>query len=222
MGANVPNTTELLARWRTGDDAALHELLDQHLPWIREYVRQRLGPVLRAREEPNDVVQDALVEFLRYGPRFELQNEAHLRFLLARIAENVLRDKHDFHSRQRRQASREVAGAPEDHENALGAALRPSEEPHVVVERRQWRAWVRLSLDLLDPADREVLVLRQWDGLEFAQIGERLSLSADAAKMRFHRAVPKLAERIEQLQRGDFSGLVLEDSAAAATRIGRD
>jgi len=218
MGSNVPNTTQLLARWRGGDDAALHELLEQHLPWVREYVRQRLGPALRAREEPSDVVQDALVEFLRYGPRFELQNEAHLRFLLARIAENVLRDKHDFHSRQRRQASREVAGGVEEHESALGDALRPSDEPHVVVERRQWRAWVRLSLDLLDRSDREVLVLRQWEGLDFAQIGERLGLSADAAKMRFHRAVPKLAERIEQLQRGDFSGLVLDDSAASVSR----
>ena len=108
MGNNVPETTLLLQRWNGGDEQALQALLQLHLPWIQTHVSQRLGGLVRAKEDTNDVVQDALVEFLRYGPRFKVSNEAHLRFLLGRIAENVLRDRHDFFTRFCRRQARPV------------------------------------------------------------------------------------------------------------------
>jgi RNA polymerase sigma-70 factor (ECF subfamily) len=208
MGRHVPDTTVLLKRWNSGDEAALQELLQQHLPWIRAHVEHRLGDFLRAKEDSGDIVQDALVEFLRYGPRFEVSNEAHLRFLLGRIAENVLRDRHDFFTRRRRQAAREQP-IPDDSVLALDPGAREVTQPDAALERKQWQAWVRLALELMDPEDREVIVLRQWDNLEFAQIGERLGLGADAVRMRFQRALPKLAQKIQMLQRGDIDELAL-------------
>jgi RNA polymerase sigma-70 factor (ECF subfamily) len=209
MGTNVSESTALLRRWHAGDEAALQELLEHHMPWIRSHVSQRLGEALRAKEETSDVVQDALVEFLRYGPRFELSNEAHLRFLLARIAENVLRDHSDFYARRRRQAARE-APLPEHDRLVLDPSVREVTEPSAALERKQWRSWVRLALELLEPADREVIVLRQWDSLDFAAIAARMGLSLETARMRFHRALPKLAAKIQQLQRGDFAELAAE------------
>ena len=161
---------------------------------------------MRAKEETQDVVQEALVEFLRYGPKFKVSNEAHLRFLLARIAENVLRDRHDFYTRRRRQVAREQP-IPEDTVLELDGGTRDSLQPDVAMDKRQWQAWVRLALELLDPEEREVIVLRQWDDLEFAAIAERIGTTPDAARMRFQRALPNLARRIQELQRGDFSPL---------------
>lgn len=206
MGKHVPETTFLLGRWNSGDEGALQSLLAAHLPWIQSHVRSRLGAKLRAKEETTDVVQDALIEFLRYGPRFQISNEAHLRFLLARIAENVLRDSNDFFSRRRRQAARERP-LPEGTVLELDAGTGHSQRPDAAVERKQWQAWVRLALELMEPEDRELIVLRQWDELEFAQIGERLGISADNARMRFQRALPKLAVKIQLLQRGNFAEL---------------
>lgn len=216
MGNHVPNTTELLRRWNRGDEAALQELIAHHLPWIRAHVSERLGDLLRAKEETGDIVQGALLEFLRYGPRFELANEAHLRALLARIAENVLRDRYDFHSRRRRQAARETP-LPADGVLMLDPSARDATQPSEALERKQWQAWVRLALELLDPADREVIVLRQWDNLEFAEIAERLGLAVDTTRMRFHRALPKLADKIKQLQRGDL-GALADDATIVAER----
>ena len=39
-------TLELLRRWRTGDQTALHALLERDLPWIRAQVHRRLGGAL--------------------------------------------------------------------------------------------------------------------------------------------------------------------------------
>ena len=203
MGLHVSQTTALLRRWHSGDESALQQLLVEHLPWIHERVRARLGDALRAKLETQDMVQTALVEFLRYGPRFELENEAQLRFLLGRIAENVLRDAHDFHSRRRRQAAREE---PLESESVLllDPSAREATRPDEALERKQWRAWVRLALELLEPLDRDVIVMRQWDELDFATIAERLGIAEPAARMRFHRALPRLAARIEALQRGEI------------------
>lgn len=206
MGQNIPETTLLLQRWHAGDEKALHELLAQHLPWIQIHVRQRLGAALRAKEETVDVVQDALVEFLRYGPRFEVSNEAHLRFLLSRVAENVLRDRHDYFTRLRRKAAREQP-LGDDSVLVLDGAEREPTRPDAALERKQWKEWVRLALELMDPEEREIIVLRQWEELEFADIGERLGIGADAARMRFQRALPSLAEKIRRLQRGEIDTL---------------
>lgn len=213
MGQNIPETTLLLRRWNGGDEAALQTLLELHLPWIRSQVSQRLGGLLRAKEETTDVVQDALIEFLRYGPRFEVANEAHLRYLLGRIAENILRDRHDFYTRRRRQASRERP-LPEDSVLSLDPSGPEVGQPSDDLERKQWQAWVRLALELMEPADREVIVLRQWDELEFSEIAKRTGGSADGARMRFQRALPKLALRIQRLQRGELDDLA-QDAAGS-------
>lgn len=216
MGLHVSQSTALLRRWHSGDESALQQLLVEHLPWIHERVRARLGDALRAKEETQDIVQSALMEFLRYGPRFELENEAHLRFLLGRIAENVLRDRHDFYARRRRQAAREEPLGSES-VLLLDPSAREVTRPDEALERKQWRAWVRLALELLEPLDRDVLVMRQWDELDFATIGARLGLEETAARMRFHRALPKLAAKIEALQRGQID-LSAEFDAPAAAR----
>jgi len=214
MGQHIPDTTVLLKRWNSGDESALQELLTKHLPWIQTYVHQRLGDFLRSKEDSADIVQTALVEFLRYGPRFQVSSEAHLRFLLGRIAENVLRDRHDFFTRRRRQAAREQP-IPDDSVLALDPGAREITQPDAALERKQWQAWVRLALELMDPDEREVIVLRQWDNLEFAEIGARLGLGADAVRMRFQRALPKLAHRIQMLQRGDIDELALRSDEQA-------
>jgi len=216
MGANIPETTVLLQRWNSGDARALQALLEAHLPWIRAHIHQRLGGLLRAKEETTDIVQDALLEFLRYGPRFECSSEAQLRFLLGRIAENVLRDRHDFYTRRRRQAARETP-LPEDSVLILDPGAREVTRPDDALERKQWQAWVRLALELLDPEDRQLIVLRQWDNLEFNEIGEKMGIAPDAARMRFNRALPKLAMKVQQLQRGQIDEGVL--GAPSAERL---
>jgi RNA polymerase sigma-70 factor (ECF subfamily) len=55
---------------------------------------------------------------------------------------------------------------------------------------------VRAVLERLDPIDREILALRYFDGLNFAQIGAILGLSQNAATKRGLRALVKLRDLI--------------------------
>lgn len=191
-------TRELLDRWHGGDEAALEELLALHGSWIHHRVRRRLGAALRKKVESVDIVQDALVELLKYGPRFTVEGQGQFRALMGQIVENRIRDARDWFSAQRRTMSREQRLS----ESILDLSGVGITRPDKKAEKLEWEQLVKLAVTLLDAEDREVIMKRQWDELQFDEIGEQLDISPDAARMRFNRALPKLALKIEALQAG--------------------
>ena len=209
-------TIELLNRWHQGDRDALAALLQRDLPWIRARVGKRLGPLLRANAETVDYVQDAFVAALQYGPRFVVQDVAQFRALVARIVENTLRDQHDHHAALRRGGAGPAGGGggaaggvrveplPSGSVLALDPRMRSVTRPDEAAAHNELRAWTRLGLELLDPDDRRVILLREFEGLSFAAIGERLGIGETGARMRFTRAIPRLADKVKQLQAGEL------------------
>ncbi len=195
------DTAQLLERWHAGDRTALDILLERDLPWIREQVRRRLGPLLRARAETDDFLDEAVADVLRYAPRFLICDRGQFRALLARIVENTLRDESDRWCACRRALHRERP-LPEDSALGLHAAAGAPPRPSEVVQAREWEGWVRLGIELLESDDRQVILMRNWDDLSFAEIAARLGVSEDAARMKFHRAVARLAAQVTDLRAG--------------------
>lgn len=188
----------LLRRCHEGDGKALEDLLAHSLDWVRQRVSRRLGPLLRSKGETVDYVQDAMLAALRYGPRFVVSDPEHFRRLLARIVENVLRDQHDRYAAQRRGGDAKAETIMD-----LDAAVPASQtRPSQAAAASEMRQWMALALELLDATDRKVLLLREQEGLNFSEIGERLGIGETGARMRYTRAVPKLAERLRQLRAG--------------------
>lgn len=201
MGNGHTDTAALLMRWHGGDRAALADLVEQNLPWIRAQVERRLGPLLRSVQDPQDYVHDAVVEVLSDGPRFLLADGTQLRWLLARMVENLLRDRVEFHQAHKRDVRRQEALQSQSAlalDPSLASATRPSE----AAARNEMQAWIQLGLQMLAPVDRRVVLLRLYEDLPFAEVGEALGLNANAARMRFERALQKLADRIRELQAG--------------------
>ena len=200
-------TRQLLSDWHEGDKEALGRLIERNLDWIRGRVVKRLGPLLRAKGDATDYVQDAMVEVLRFGPKFVMSDEAQFRALMTKIIENVLRGRHDWFTAARRDAAQEQ-GSPNgtviDFDPGRKSITRPSQ----AFQRAEASELMRLGVGLLEDDDREIIVLRQWDSLSFGDIGERLGIESDTARMRFQRALPRLAEKVSMLRRGDFAALV--------------
>jgi RNA polymerase sigma factor (sigma-70 family) len=59
-------------------------------------------------------------------------------------------------------------------------------------------AALRSALDRLPEGQREVVVLKLLRGVSFAEIGPRLDISTDAAKMRFVRGLEALRSELEE------------------------
>jgi RNA polymerase sigma factor (sigma-70 family) len=206
MDSKPTDTLQKLEQWHRGEKAGLDTLLKRNLDWIQARVRQRLGTKLRQRLESCDIVQDAALQFMQYGPRFLVSDERHFRALVARIVENILRDKHDWFEARRRAIARERP-LPTDTVLYLNqkkdSVLSPSED----AQRNEEEAWIRLGIELLSPDDREVLVLHQWDHKSFNEIGKHFNITPESAWKRHKRAVKHLAEKIGDLRRGNLSCL---------------
>lgn len=206
----LSQTFHLLSRLHSGDAAALGALVERDLPWIRSQVERQLGKELRRHVTAEDIVQETMVHLLRDGPKFTISDQAHFRALLARMITNVLRMKHRFLHQERRDVGKEMEIAGQSTVLNLDASqTRPSQ----AAIRSETQAWMQLCLDLLDAKDREVIVLRQWQELSFVEIGEKLGLDQSAARMRFERALARLAKLVKRAQTEGIAAVLSEPGA---------
>jgi RNA polymerase sigma-70 factor (ECF subfamily) len=156
-----------LSRSGDGDDA-WRAWLDRHGPALLLYARQWCP----SRADAEDAVQDGFVRF--WKSRERARDDAAYLFACVRTAALDL-----SRAGQRRRR----------HENDAG-----------VFERRdggseELRETVEAALTTLPLEQREVLVLKIWGGLTFAQIGESLAISPNTAASRYRYAL----ERLESL-----------------------
>lgn len=202
MIAGEDQTLELLQRWHRGEQEALKELLRRDLPWIRDRLHRRLGDVLRQRGDTEDYLHEVVLEVMRYTPHFLVSTGDTFRRLLTQITENMLRDKHDFFARRRRAVAKEQP-LPDSTVLCLDARARTMTSPSQGASRSEEEAWLRLALDLLTPEDRTVIVLREYERMAFADIGAKLQIAENAARMRFQRGLARLADKVAALRRGE-------------------
>ena len=210
-------TARLVQRWAGGDEQALSELAAQELPWLREQVRRRLGGVLHQKTETEDLVQEVFLKVLRHGPRFVVADRQQLRALLARIVVNVLHDQFKWFHAGRRGLDRQVE-LPRSSILDLGRT-RDAQQPWEQLVDAEQEAWIRMGLELLEPDDRHVILLRDWEELEFEAIGTRLGLAPNAARMRYRRALPRLAHVVQGLRDGRLPELLAGPERTAAGEI---
>ncbi|MCR9243484.1 MAG: sigma-70 family RNA polymerase sigma factor [bacterium] len=204
MTAGSGDTLALLRRWHEGDRAALDELIRANLPWIHGYVRKKLAGRLRDKVESIDVVQDAMMQVMELGPRFEVNDREHFRALIARIVTSDLVDGQRWLRRQRRDHLRERP-IGQDSVLHLDPPARDVTRPSQALDRAERREWIRLAIDLLDEDDQRLIHERLWDKRSFKDLAEQRGIGENAARMRHNRALKRLADQVLALRRGDLA-----------------
>jgi RNA polymerase sigma-70 factor (ECF subfamily) len=198
-----PDTNELVQRAAGGDSGARRDLLGRHREQLRQMVLLRMDRRLRARFDPSDVVQDALltaaVKLSDYLRRQPLPFYPWLR----QIALEQLIELHRRHVQaQKRSVSREVAGVldlPEDSAAELASRLLAGGvSPNRGLVREELCRRVRDALLHLPPRDCEILILRHLEELSTREIAAVLGLSESAVKMRHLRALERLRVLLEK------------------------
>jgi RNA polymerase sigma-70 factor (ECF subfamily) len=190
-------STALLRAAREGSPEALGQLYERCAGRLLAIIRLRMGRDLRARIESRDILQNTLLKSFQRLEQFEGGDGASLLAWLARIAENEIRDQADFQHRQRRDVA---AGVSLDHTHApqLVASVRSALSQVVLGEEA---ARLEQALERLDPEHREVIVLRKFEELSFAEIGRRMGRGEDACRMLLARAMTALTLRLSAVGR---------------------
>jgi RNA polymerase sigma-70 factor (ECF subfamily) len=183
----------LLAAHRRGEGGALEELLLSIEPRLVSLCFRMSGDPQRAR----DLCQDALVKIIQGLPGFS--GRSRLSTWMIRIAMNVcLTDRR--RQKLRRKASLD-APAKSGGEGPGGAdRLEDAGEPTPGsrVERGEDLKRLAEGLARIDPEQRALLILRDAQGLEYADISEVLGVPVGTVKSRLFRARVALRQEIEK------------------------
>ena len=200
----MSHDAELLRRYAgEHSEAAFAEFVQRHAGFVYASALRRLGGDTHAA---SDVVQSVFVSVARNVGK--LTHCAHLSSWLFAATRNAalnhMRNEIRRHQRERAAHDQHVA-LTEDGGQPNWEQLRP------VLDE---------TLDELREADREAVLLRFLENRPFAEIGQRLRLTENAARMRVERALAQLRDRLAR--RGINStaaGLATLVSGYAATPV---
>jgi RNA polymerase sigma-70 factor (ECF subfamily) len=193
LAADSAETQRLLERARAGEPEATDRLLDRHRPYLRRLVELRLDPRMRARVDPSDVVQEAQMEALRRLDGYLRQPPMPFRLWLRQIAYDRLLMLHRHHvAAARRAVGRDVPLPDRSSLQLARQLLAAGSTPSQQLVRREFVRRVRQAVSQLPDGDREVLVLRNLEGLSNREAAQVLGMDPATASRRYGRAVIRL------------------------------
>ncbi len=195
---NPSKTIRLLRRAADGDERGWQELMERHRDRLRRMVSLRLDRRMQPRIDASDVVQDAFVEAWSKLDRYLDEPNLPFYLWLRAITGHKLMTLHRFHlGTEIRNAGREVSlyrGAMPEASSAMLAAQLAGNltQPSEAAVRTETKLRLQESLNLLDPLDREVLMLRHMEHLTNSETAQVLEINTSAASKRYIRALEKL------------------------------
>jgi len=187
-----------------GERSALDELFENYRGRLRAMVQLRLNRRLQARIDPSDVVQDAYLQAVKRLDDYLKQPQLPPYLWLRHLTGKQLLAVHRHHlGTHMRDATREISigqsSLPDADSTAMAIpiidqASTPSREAIRAEEITRLQA----ALDRMNPADREIIALRHFEGLSNAETAHVLGLNPSAASSRFFRALKRFGAVLRQ------------------------
>ena len=179
------DVSTLVERCRQGDDLAWEAL-------VRRFQSRVFGLAyhyMRNAEEARDVAQDIFIRIYQRLDTFE-GSETFIPWML-RLARNVCID-----SLRRRKARPPASSETED--DALHmVAVGPT--PEDAASARSTRQLLYRAMDRMSESDREILLLKEIQGLKVEEVSTLLGIPIGTVKSRCHRARLELVSKIRRL-----------------------
>jgi RNA polymerase sigma-70 factor (ECF subfamily) len=179
-----PSDEELVEAFQAGDVSAFDDLL---VRWDRK-IQGAIYRLMGSEDEARDLCQETFLKAYRALRGFK--REARFSSWLYQIAVNVCRD------RMRRRKGKTLVSIEDLEENGT---LMPSPVGPTaldLVEASDLARAVASAVAGLPDEQREVIVLKEYQGLTFVEIAEVLGLPTSTVKTRLYRGLGQLKERL--------------------------
>ena len=191
--ADSHELVSIVGRARNRDIDALEILVDRYSARLYGFLFRMTGHP----EDAEDMVQEVFVRMVKSIARYE--EDGRFEAWLFRIAANLARD------RGRRQKRNPVVGSiDEDSTETVGDRsghpiwLAPShQDPEQRMTLTQEIARLQTALNRLPTEEREVVMLRHYTDMSFAEIADLMATPLGTALARAHRGLAKLRKWME-------------------------
>lgn len=185
---------------RDGDSSALNELISTWQTYLLQLAETEMPPEVRQKVGASDIVQSACLDIHQHFADFRGTTVSEWRVWLRRM---LMRDVQDAH---RRFVGTDKRAAWRERQLVDSAGLRydvadQDSSPSAALVAQEESTALRDALQRLPAEHRQVLRLRNWECVSFAEIGRRMGRSEEAARKLWSRAVLRLQEEMTRGQR---------------------
>jgi RNA polymerase sigma-70 factor (ECF subfamily) len=197
-----PDPEQLLAEARQGRDDRLGVLLELYRNYLHLLARTQIDLHLQGRVNPSDLVQETFLEAYRDFGQFRGRTEQEWLAWLRRIlVHNLARLAEQHIKALKRNARREVSIdrielAVLDQTSARfdAALVSPHSSPSEQAQRREEAAIVADRMARLPAHYRDVIVLRNLEGLSFDEVARRMGRTPGSVRVLWLRALERLRQ----------------------------
>jgi RNA polymerase sigma factor (sigma-70 family) len=191
--ATLQSDGELVAAVRRGDDRAFEELYGRYSRRISSYIFGMVKDHARAE----DLTQDVFVSALRRMR--DTDRPIAFKPWIYEIAKNACIDQF--------RRSRRAEEVSYDADEGLGAAdygrlVNGDPTPDIALDHKQQLDHLRGALGGLSDSHHQILVMREFEGLSYREIGEKMGMSRPSVESTLFRARKRLTEEYEELITG--------------------
>lgn len=191
MGLNDLTDPELLERVRNGEREAYRPLVERHQASLFRMAYARV----RDEEDARDIVQGAFIKAWTHLDGF--RQEASFLTWMRRIVENLCTD-HARKKIRRKTGSYDDAVATRDEDGTILDGHQ-TDDPAKALHNRRIRERIGAALDQLSEEQRQILLLREIDGLSYKEIAEHIGIPEGTVMSRLFYA----RKRIQGLLRAE-------------------
>ncbi len=181
---------ELLLAVQRGEPEALGAFFDLYFDRIYALAYRLLGQ----RAQAEDVTQEVCYRVQRAAASIDPDRDPRPWILTATT--NACRSHWRSAAHRMERATASLTGPDGLGRDPVDPAPGPAEQ---LLARERERAVMR-ALDEIPPASREVVILRDYQGLDHREIASILRISHEAARKRYSRALQELGERLKGLR----------------------
>ena len=200
MNRTTRESNDLQQRLMDGDKDALAELFSRHRERLWQIVHFRLDQRLTGRIDPEDILQEAYLDAAQRIRHYRDDSPASEFLWLRMVLTQTMIDVHRRHlGVQMRDARREISihrkMFPQETSTSLASQLVGHlTSPSQAAMRAELSDQLAHAIAKMDPIDQEILALRHFEELTNHEASDTLGIQANAASMRYVRALKRLQE----------------------------
>jgi RNA polymerase sigma-70 factor (ECF subfamily) len=194
----------LLVLAKAGDGAALGRLLERYRNYVGLLVRLQVGRRLKSKVDVEDLLQEIWLEIHRKITLFRGGSEREFLTWVRRLIGSILANqvRHYLGTKQRDLRLERALADDLDHSSlAMNQSLVAAQSsPSQQAVRREQAVILSDALQSLPDDYREVIILRQLEGLSFPDVARRMGRTEDSVKNVWLRALARLRHMLEDLR----------------------
>jgi RNA polymerase sigma-70 factor (ECF subfamily) len=185
---SMDHDTDLVERCLKGGGGAWEELVRSHTRLVYGACYRFTGRV----DEAHDLTQEVFLRVFRSLHTFNPESGA-FRTWLVRLTRNLLIDNY------RKNKKHQIVDALDDQIYALEETSGLGGQADRLLRRREAQEALQSALSQLSPELREAVILRDFQELEYREIGESLDIPEGTVKSRINRGRRELARRLRAM-----------------------